>query len=89
VGFPLRCHPLDLCTVDPAVRIVHACELDKHIGNVVTLHGWLLTEKPAETKHGEPMIFLTFEDRTTPSMTWRCSQAFAIAKQNLLARSAV
>ena len=26
--------------------------------------GVLLTEKPAETKHGEPMAFLTFEDET-------------------------
>ena len=26
--------------------------------------GWLLTEKMAEMKHGEPMEFLTFEDQT-------------------------
>ena len=26
--------------------------------------GWLITEKPAVTKHGESMIFLTLEDTT-------------------------
>jgi error-prone DNA polymerase len=75
-GFPLRCHPLDLCTVDPVVPIVDASELDKHVGDAVTLHGWLLTEKPAETRHGEPMIFLTFEDRTALYDVTMFPQAF-------------
>jgi hypothetical protein len=30
--------------------------------------GILLNEKPAETKHGEPMEFLTFEDETASMM---------------------
>jgi error-prone DNA polymerase len=63
-GFPLRGHPLDQCVRDPTVRLIRAKELEQHIGELVTLEGWLLTEKPAETKRGEPMTFLTFEDRT-------------------------
>jgi len=38
--------------------------LNQYIGQHVTLAGWLVTEKMAETKHGEPMEFLTFEDQT-------------------------
>jgi error-prone DNA polymerase len=43
---------------------IAARDLNQYIGKSVTLAGWLLTEKMAETKHGEPMEFLTFEDQT-------------------------
>lgn len=36
----------------------------KHIGKQVTMIGWLITEKAASTKHGEPMEFMTLEDLT-------------------------
>jgi DNA polymerase III alpha subunit len=64
-GFPLRCHPLQLHDdVIQNLRTVAAHHLNQYIGQHVTLAGWLLTEKMAETKHGEPMEFLTFEDQT-------------------------
>jgi error-prone DNA polymerase len=64
-GFPVRCHPLQLH--GPArerVRPICAAAISRYVGNEVTLVGILLTEKPAETKHGEPMEFLTFEDES-------------------------
>ena len=64
-GFPLSCHPLDLCK-DVLAHIPHlpAKDLTLHIGEEVTVAGWLLTEKIISTKKGEPMEFVTFEDQT-------------------------
>ncbi len=64
-GFPLSCHPLDLFA-DQLARTPHieAKDLRHHIGKEVTLIGWLVTEKVITTKKGEPMEFLTLEDRT-------------------------
>ena len=64
-GFPLSCHPLDLFT-DVLARTPHieAKDLASHIGKEVTVIGWLVTEKVITTKRGEPMEFLTLEDRT-------------------------
>ena len=64
-GFPLSCHPLGLFA-DQLARIPHieAKDLPHHIGKDVTLIGWLVTEKVITTKKGEPMEFLTLEDRT-------------------------
>ena len=65
-GFPLSCHPLDLFE-DVLARIPHlpARDLAQHIGEVVTVSGWLVTEKIISTKKGEPMEFLTLEDQTS------------------------
>lgn len=64
-GFPLSCHPLDLFA-DVLARTPHieARDLPHHIGEDVTLIGCLVTEKIITTKKGEPMEFLTLEDRT-------------------------
>ncbi len=64
-GFPLSCHPLDLFA-DVLARIPHilARDLAKHVGEVVTVSGWLVTEKIISTKKGEPMEFMTLEDQT-------------------------
>jgi error-prone DNA polymerase len=35
-----------------------------HVGRHITMIGWLITEKFAETKDGLPMEFATFEDET-------------------------
>ena len=35
-----------------------------HIGHRIMMVGWLITEKAASTKHGEPMEFITLEDTT-------------------------
>ncbi|MCC7471952.1 DNA polymerase III subunit alpha, partial [Candidatus Nomurabacteria bacterium] len=64
-GFPLSGHPLDLFTEVPAgLSTLPARDLAQHIGKEVTLLGWLVTEKVVSTKKGEPMEFVTFEDRT-------------------------
>ena len=64
-GFPLSCHPLSLFE-DVLARISHipAKDLAQHVGKVVTVIGWLITEKIISTKKGEPMEFLTLEDQT-------------------------
>lgn len=64
-GFPLSCHPLDLFK-EVLAHIPHlpAKDLALHVGDEVTVVGWLLTEKIISTKKGEPMEFVTFEDRT-------------------------
>jgi error-prone DNA polymerase len=65
-GFPLSCHPLDLFE-DVLARIPHilAKDLSQHVGKVVTVIGWLVTEKIISTKKGEPMEFMTLEDQTS------------------------
>ena len=39
-------------------------ELGRHVGKRVLTVGWLITGKLVETKKGEPMEFLSFEDTT-------------------------
>ncbi len=64
-GFPLCCHPLDLFKeAYQDLPIIFAKDLGQHIGEEVTLIGWLLTEKIVSTKKGEPMEFMTLEDQT-------------------------
>ena len=65
-GFPLSCHPLELYN-DTLARIPHiaAKELAQHVGEQVTVIGWLVTEKIVSTQKGEPMEFITFEDQTS------------------------
>ena len=64
-GFPLSCHPLDLFK-DLLTRTPHvtAKDLAQHVGETVTVIGWLVTEKVISTKKGEPMEFITLEDQT-------------------------
>ncbi len=64
-GFPLRCHPLTLYA--DALRhltLTPAKNMASSVGRHVTMVGWLITEKGASTKHGEPMEFITLEDTT-------------------------
>jgi error-prone DNA polymerase len=64
-GFPLQCHPLTLYAESWShMNLVQATEMPTHIGTQITMVGWLITEKPAVTKHGESMTFLTLEDTT-------------------------
>jgi error-prone DNA polymerase len=65
LGFPLRCHPLDLFQdALSATPPIPAKNLTQYVGQNVTLVGWLLTEKIVSTKKGEPMDFMTLEDQT-------------------------
>ncbi|MDH5698898.1 MAG: DNA polymerase III subunit alpha [Nitrospirota bacterium] len=64
-GFPLRCHPLTLYAKHlQGLRIIPAIEMAAHIGRRIMMVGWLITEKTASTRHGEPMEFITLEDTT-------------------------
>ncbi|WP_447973882.1 DNA polymerase III subunit alpha [Nitrospira sp. Kam-Ns4a] len=64
-GFPLSCHPLELFKDEVShLPSLPAQALGQHVGQEVTLIGWLLTEKITATKQGEPMEFVTFEDQT-------------------------
>ena len=64
-GFPLQCHPLTLYEQHwQTMNIVQAIDIAAYIGKLITVVGWLITEKPAVTKHGESMTFLTLEDTT-------------------------
>jgi error-prone DNA polymerase len=64
-GFPLHVHPLDLTRCRSAyVSQVPAREMTRHVGRPVTMIGVLITEKIVQTKNGNPMAFVTFEDKT-------------------------
>jgi DNA polymerase III alpha subunit len=43
---------------------VKACDLHRHVGQHVTTIGWLVTGKTVQTKDGDPMKFVSFEDTT-------------------------
>ena len=45
-------------------QLFRPCLLKQLVGKRVQLVGCLITEKPAQTKHDEPMEFATFEDLT-------------------------
>ena len=64
-GFPFQCHPLTLYAKHwRNLSIIPATDMAAHIGKQITMIGWLITEKAASTKHGEPMAFITLEDLT-------------------------
>ena len=69
-GIPIRAHPLDLWSpaID-ALDVVPARELARHVGKQVRVCGWVVTGKVVTTRErgergGEPMEFVTLEDRT-------------------------
>ncbi len=61
-GFPLSRHPLELCRVKK--DCVAARDMERHAGRSIVMAGVLVTEKMTQTKKGEPMEFVTFEDRS-------------------------
>lgn len=67
LGFVLSVHPLAL--VEPMVcklphRVTKAADLHRHVGERVCTAGWPITRKEVLTREGEPMEFVSFEDRT-------------------------
>ena len=65
LGFPLTCHPLDLYrSALGKITSVPAASMGQWVGRRVTMLGWLVTVKVTQTKHGDPMEFVTFEDTT-------------------------
>lgn len=63
LGFLCDCHPMSLFE-QPMKKLgtISSVELEQHIGRKVRVAGMLITGKVVNTKHGEPMEFLTFED---------------------------
>ena len=82
LGFLASRHPLTLYR-DRIERLkpVPASHLPRYIGRRITMVGWLVTEKPVETKTGQAMEFITLEDVTAlydatlfPNVYRRCHQ---------------
>jgi error-prone DNA polymerase len=64
-GFLASHHPLTLYrTPIERMRPVPASQMHRFIGHRITMVGWLITEKPVETKRGLAMEFITLEDLT-------------------------
>lgn len=65
LGFPLSFHPLDRYRrVLETIPHVPARDLRKWVGKEITVIGWQVTRKTVYTKDGDPMQFVSFEDRT-------------------------
>lgn len=64
-GFPITQHPLCLYQERMAgVRHIKARDMHKHVGQIVSMIGWLVTGKLVTTKTQELMEFYSFEDTT-------------------------
>lgn len=64
-GFVFSRHPLELYRPQLGrLAAIDGRDLHRYVGRHVTVIGWLITEKFAETKDGHPMEFATFEDLT-------------------------
>jgi DNA polymerase-3 subunit alpha/error-prone DNA polymerase len=65
LGFLCDRHPIELYA-DAVQRAgaVKAVDIPSRTGRRVRFAGWLITGKVVETRQGEPMEFLTFEDET-------------------------
>jgi len=78
LGFLVSRHPLTLYRRELSrIRHVPASDLRGHVGKRVTTVGWLVTGKLVETKKGEPMEFLSFEDTTDIYETTFFPRAYA------------
>jgi len=81
-GFLASRHPLTLYQKQiERLQPIPASQMDRFIGRHITMVGWLITEKPVETKSGLAMEFITLEDITTlydatlfPEVYRRCHQ---------------
>ena len=64
-GFLASHHPLTLYRgLIERIRPVPASHMHQFVGQRITMVGVLITEKSAETKHGQAMEFITLEDIT-------------------------
>jgi error-prone DNA polymerase len=84
-GFLASRHPLTLYRQQiERLQPVPAAHMHRFIGCRITMVGWLITEKPVETKHGLAMEFITLEDFTAlydatlfPEVYRRCCHLLA------------
>ena len=78
LGFLISRHPLTLYRRELAqARAVAAKDLARHVGRRVTTIGWWVTGKVVQTRKGEPMEFISFEDTTDIYETTFFPQAYA------------
>jgi error-prone DNA polymerase len=66
LGFLISRHPLTLYreAITRIRGVVPARDLRAHVGREVATVGWLVTAKVVDTRNGEPMEFISFEDTT-------------------------
>jgi len=70
IGYLISRHPLTLyheallALRRSGARPVRGADMGKHVGERVTMIGWLVTGKIVSTKDDEPMEFISFEDTT-------------------------
>jgi error-prone DNA polymerase len=66
LGFLISRHPLTLYReeIRRLRRVVAAKDLGTQVGREVVTVGWLVTGKVVQTRDGEPMEFVSFEDTT-------------------------
>jgi len=65
LGFLCDCHPIVLfSSAIQRENTLKAIDLPQYVGKRVGFAGWLITGKVVNTKQGDPMKFLTFEDET-------------------------
>jgi DNA polymerase-3 subunit alpha/error-prone DNA polymerase len=65
LGFLCDCHPMTLYRKElERLGPVKAVQLSHFIGKRIRFAGWLVTGKRVQTRHGDTMEFLTFEDET-------------------------
>jgi len=65
LGFLISVHPLEFYTgALKKMAYVHAKDLPRLVGKMVSIAGWLVIGKTVHTKEGDPMKFITFEDPT-------------------------
>lgn len=78
LGFLASRHPLTLyADALRRVRTVAAKDLARHVGKRVTMVGWWVTGKVVQTKKGEPMEFVSFEDTSEIYETTFFPEAYA------------
>jgi error-prone DNA polymerase len=65
LDFLISLHPLDrYAELLMNLNYVMAQDLHGHVGERVTTIGWLVTGKTVQTREGDPMKFVSFEDTT-------------------------
>ncbi|HZD41832.1 MAG TPA: hypothetical protein VE131_14000, partial [Terriglobales bacterium] len=65
-GLLLSRHPLELYRAAAAgIDAIRADEMNHYVGRKIHLLGWLISDKLTQTKTGEPMEFVTFEDESS------------------------
>jgi error-prone DNA polymerase len=78
LDFLMSRHPLTLYEEELGeMERVKGCDIGAHAGRTVTMIGWWITGKVVETKKGEPMEFVSFEDTSAIYETTFFPDAYA------------